>query len=91
MVQPTLRARLLMLQRLQQERNLAMRNVLLAAVALTGLLALTPLHASAASSGGLAGVHVPPAHALVTNVDYEWHHHYWHHRHWEHGCWHYWD
>jgi hypothetical protein len=68
-----------------------MHKILLAAAAFTGLLTLTSLNASAAPFSGMAGVHVTPANGHVTNVYYEWHHHYWHHRRWYHGCWHYWD
>jgi hypothetical protein len=68
-----------------------MRKILLAAVAMTGLFALTSLHASAAPFSGLNGAGAMPAHGLVTNVYWDGHHHYWHHRRWYHGHWHYWD
>jgi hypothetical protein len=72
----------------------SMRRILLAAVALGGLTALTAGGASAAPS--VAGVHaegisVAPAQPLVTHVDYYWHRRHWHHRHWEHHRWRYWD
>jgi hypothetical protein len=62
-----------------------MRRLLLAAVALGGLTALTAPGASAAPSA--AGVHVTPSQPLVTTV--QWHRH-WHHRRWEHHHWRYW-
>jgi hypothetical protein len=66
-----------------------MHKLLLAAVAIGGLTALTTAGAVAAPS--MAGLHVAPQEALVTDVDY-WHgHHHWHHRHWARGHWHYWD
>jgi hypothetical protein len=68
-----------------------MHKTLLAAVALTGLLALTSQQASAAPSIDLGRVQAVPTHGIVTNVDYEWHHHHWHHRRWHDGHWHYWD
>jgi hypothetical protein len=66
-----------------------MRKILLVAVAIGGLTALTAAGASAAPS--VAGLHVAPSQPLVTHVDYWNHHHHWHHRHWDHGHWHYWD
>jgi hypothetical protein len=66
-----------------------MRKILLAAVALGGLTALSAGGASAAPSA--SGIHVVPAQPLVTNVDYYWHRHHYHHRHWDHGRWRYWD
>jgi hypothetical protein len=66
-----------------------MRKILLVAVAIGGLTALTAAGASAAPSA--AGLHVAPSQPLVTHVDYWNHHHHWHHRHWDHGHWHYWD
>ncbi len=66
-----------------------MRKILLAAVALGGLTAMTSVGASAAPSA--AGVHVTPSHPLVTHVQYYWHHRHWHHRRWEHHHWRYWD
>ena len=68
-----------------------MHKILLAAAAITGLLTLASLHASAAPFSGMAGVHVTPANGHVTNVYYDWHHRYWHYRRWYHGCWHYWN
>jgi hypothetical protein len=70
------------------EGDFWMRRLLLAAVALGGLIALTTGGASAAPSA--AGVHVAPSQPLVTNVDYYYHHRHWHHRHWEHNHWRYW-
>jgi hypothetical protein len=67
-----------------------MRKILLAAVAITGLLTLTSPHASAAPFSGLSVMHAAPAPGIVTNVYWDGHHH-WHHRRWYHGCWHYWD
>lgn len=66
-----------------------MRRILLAAVVLGGLTAVTTLGASAAPSA--AALHVAPSQPLVTHVDYNYHHHHWHHRRYEHGHWHYWD
>ena len=66
-----------------------MRRLLLAAVALGGLTALTTGGASAASA--VADVHVAPSQPLLTHVDYYYHRHHWHHRRWEHHHWHYWD
>jgi hypothetical protein len=68
-----------------------MRKILLATVAITGLLTLTPLHASAAPFSGMSGFHAAPAHGIVTNVYWDGHHRHWHHRRWDHGRWHYWD
>ena len=68
-----------------------MRKVLFAAVAITGLLTLTSLHASAAPFSGFSGLHAAPAHGIVTNAYWDGHHRYWHHRRWDHGRWHYWD
>ena len=68
-----------------------MRKVMLATVALMGLLTFTALHASAAPSIGLVEAGAAPIHGSVTNVYYNWHHHHWHHRRWHHGRWHYWD
>jgi DNA-binding transcriptional regulator YdaS (Cro superfamily) len=62
-----------------------MRRLLLAAMVLGGLTALTASGALAAPSA--AGLHVTPQ-PLITDVD--WHHHHWHHRHWEHHHWRYW-
>jgi hypothetical protein len=67
-----------------------MRKILLAAVALCGLAALTSVGAVAAPS--VTGVRVAPSRPLVTHVDYFDHnHHRWHHRHWEHNHWRYYD
>ncbi len=68
-----------------------MYKVLLAAVAMTGLFALTAVDASASPSSGLIGLHVASPHALVTNVDYYWHHRRWHYRRFVHGRWRYWN
>jgi hypothetical protein len=68
-----------------------MRKMLLAATALMGVFAISTLTASAAPVGGLANVPSVSDHNLVTNVDYNWHHHHWHHRRWDHGHWRYWD
>jgi hypothetical protein len=68
-----------------------MRKILLATAAITGLLTLISLHASAAPLSGLSGAGAVQAHDNVTNVDWDGHHHYWHHRRWYHGRWHYWD
>jgi hypothetical protein len=68
----------------------AMKKLLLAAVALGGLTALTATDASAAPLA--AGVHAPPAQQPgLTQVNYYWHHRHWHHRHWDHRRWRYWD
>jgi hypothetical protein len=64
-----------------------MHKMLLAAAALGGLFAFTTTAALAAPSA--AGVHVAPAHGLVTHVDYYYNHRHYHHRHWSHGHWHY--
>ncbi len=64
-----------------------MRKLLLAAVALGGLTALTSVGASAAPLGD--HVRVAPSQASVTQVDYYYNHHHWHHRHWEHDHWRY--
>ena len=65
-----------------------MRKVLLTAAALGGLLAVT---ATGASAAPVTGLHMVPAPAMVTKVDYYRHHHHWHHRHWEHNRWRYYD
>jgi len=65
-----------------------MRRMLLAAVALGGLTAVTTAAASAAPSA--AGLHVAPPELAMTQVDYYWHHHHYHHRHWDHDHWRYW-
>jgi hypothetical protein len=62
--------------------------MLLAAVALAGLTALTTAGASAAPSA--AGFHMAPSQPGVTRVDYYRNHHHYHHRHWDHHHWHYW-
>ena len=67
-----------------------MRKIMFATVALTGMLTLAASHASAAPSVGLANATAAPAHGMVTNVDYFWHHRHWHHRRWEHNHWRYW-
>jgi hypothetical protein len=64
-----------------------MRRILLGAVALGVVTALSSVGASAAPSA--ASFHVAPSQALVTDVNYYWHHHYYHHRHWAHGHYHY--
>ncbi len=66
-----------------------MKKLLLAAVALGGLTALTATAATAAPL--TAGVHVAPAQPGVTDVNYYWNQRHWHHRRWEHHHWHYWD
>jgi hypothetical protein len=67
-----------------------MKKLLLAAVALGGIAALTATAATAAPL--TAGVHAAPAQQPgITQVDYYWHHRHWHHRHWEHHRWRYWD
>jgi hypothetical protein len=72
---------------LQKETD-SMHRLLLAAVAIGGLLAMTAGGASAAPSA--AGLHVAPAKPLATNVDYWYRHHHYHHRHYDHGRWRYW-
>jgi hypothetical protein len=64
-----------------------MRKLLLAAVAVGGLLGLTGLNASAAPSG--AGLHIATDQGPVTRVQYYYNHHHYHHRHWYHDHWHY--
>jgi hypothetical protein len=66
-----------------------MRTILLAAIALAGLTALTSFGAAAAPYS--AGVHVLPQQPLATHVDYYWNHRHWHHRHRDHGHWRYWN
>lgn len=68
-----------------------MGRSLRAAVAMTGLFALTALNASAAPSSDLSGVHAALSRGGATNVDYDWHHHHYHHRRWEHGHWRHWN
>ena len=65
-----------------------MRRMLLMAVALGGLTALTTAGASAAPSA--AGIHITPSHPAATQVDYYSNHHHYHHRRWDHHHWHYW-
>ncbi|WP_428535657.1 hypothetical protein [Rhodopila sp.] len=65
-----------------------MRRMLLAAVALGGLTALTAAGASAAPT--VTEIHLASSHPAVTQVDYYWNHHHYHHRHWEHNHWRYW-
>jgi hypothetical protein len=66
-----------------------MRKLLLGAIAIGGLTALT---ASSALAAPLPhGVHAAPSQAGVTNVDYYWHRHHWHHRRWEHRRWRYYN
>jgi hypothetical protein len=65
-----------------------MKRLLLAAVALGGLTALT--HSAAMAAPVTAGIHIAPAQPAVTQVDYYWHHRHWHHRRWWHHHWHYW-
>ncbi len=65
-----------------------MRRLLLAAVALGGLTALT---ATAASAAPLAtGVHVAPSQPMATDAEYVVNHHHWQHRRMDHGHWRYW-
>ena len=66
-----------------------MRKVLLAAVALGGLLGMTSVTTVFAAPVA-TGLHVVPT-AQVTQVDYYYNHRHWHHRHWDHGHWRYWD
>ncbi len=66
-----------------------MRKLLLAAVALGGLTALTVSGAIAAPVA--AGIHPATSQPLVTNVDYYHGRRHYHHRHWEHNHWRYWD
>lgn len=69
-----------------------MRKMLLPVAALTGVLGLSALGASAAPATGLAGVQETPAHhGTITNVDYYWNHHHYHHRHWDHDRWRYYN
>jgi len=63
-----------------------MRKILLASIAITGLLTLTSLHASAAPFSGLVGIHAAADRGIVTNVWWDGHH-----RRWYHGRWRYWD
>jgi hypothetical protein len=60
-----------------------MRKILLGAAALCVVTALTSVDGSAAPSA--ASLQIAPSNALVTNVDFYWHHHHYHHRHWGHG------
>jgi hypothetical protein len=64
-----------------------MRKIFLSAALLCVVAALTSVGASAGVSA--ANLHVGPSHALVTDVDYYWHHNHYHHRHWAHGHYHY--
>lgn len=63
-----------------------MRKILLAAVAVGGLLGLGSTSVSAAPV--TTGIHTLPT-AHVANVDYYWDHRHYHHRRWRHGHWHY--
>jgi hypothetical protein len=72
-----------------QKENTTMRKLLLAAVALGGLSALTAGVATAAPS--VAGIRAAPVGQLTTNVDYYYGHRHWHHRRWEHRRWRYYD
>jgi hypothetical protein len=72
----------------RQKEILSMRRILLAAVALGGLTALTAGGALAAPSA--AGLHVAPSQPLVTQADYYYHRRHWHHRRYDHGHWRYW-
>jgi hypothetical protein len=69
----------------------AMRKILLAGAAITGLMTLVSLHASAAPFSGLAQARPAAEPGMATDVYWEWHHHHYHHRHWYHGGWRYWD
>ena len=64
-----------------------MRQMLIAAAAVGGLLGLTSLNASAAPSA--AGLNVAPGQEMVTHVDYYYNHQHYHHRRWHHEHWHY--
>jgi hypothetical protein len=64
-----------------------MRKTLLSAAVLCVISALMSVGASAAPSA--AGFDVGPSHALLTDVDYYWHHKHYQHRHWSHGHYHY--
>ena len=68
-----------------------MRKALFATAMLMGVVTLAASNASAAPSNGLVNLASTPAHGMLTNVDYDWHHRHWHHRRWEHGHWRYWD
>ena len=68
-----------------------MGKILLAAVAIMGLLTLTSVHASAAPFSGLSGAGAVAAHNNVANVYWDGYRHYRHHRRWYHGHWHYWN
>ncbi|MGA3397790.1 MAG: hypothetical protein ABSC95_01120 [Acetobacteraceae bacterium] len=67
-----------------------MRKLLLSAVAIGGLTALSSFGATAAPVVGAAGQYAVPQQHVVL-ADWYWHHHHWHHRRWWHGGWHYWD
>jgi hypothetical protein len=60
-----------------------MRYILLVALAFCVLAGLTTIGASASPSA--TGLRVAGPRALVTEVDYQWHHNRYHHRHWAHG------
>jgi hypothetical protein len=64
-----------------------MRKILLSAAGLCVVSALLNVGASAAPLA--AGFDVGSSHALLTDVDYYWHHNHYHHRHWSHGHYHY--
>ncbi len=68
-----------------------MRKILLAAIVVMGVPALSATTALAAPPSALSGLHAVPAHASVMKVDYFWRHHHYHHRRWEHNHWRYWD
>ncbi len=64
-----------------------MRKLLLAAVALGGLTALSV-------TGAVAQPHerrVEAERPMMHHADYDRGHHQYHHRRWEHHRWHYWD
>jgi hypothetical protein len=64
-----------------------MRRILLGAASLGFVMALMNVGALAAPSA--VSLHVAPSEALVTDVNYYWHHHHYNHRHWAHGHYHY--
>jgi len=66
-----------------------MRKLILTAVALTGLAGAIAPVASAAPGRHVA--ELGRDRGVVTQVDYNWHHHRWHHRQWDHGHWRYYN
>jgi hypothetical protein len=67
-----------------------MRKLILATVALAGLVGLgAPLASAQPYDHGR--VEAPRDYRAASHSGYYWNHHTWHHRHWDHGHWRYYN